>query len=53
MRWRFEEEHAYHLTRPEIARDVVSVTKKLADSLGLLCGGVRTSDSTSAGVNAT
>jgi hypothetical protein len=34
-RWCFEEEHAYHLTRPEIARDVVAVTKELADLLGI------------------
>jgi hypothetical protein len=35
LRWCFEKEHAYHLTRPEIARDVVSVTKELADLLGI------------------
>ena len=35
LRWCFEKEHAYHLTRPEIAHDVVSVTKELAELLGI------------------
>ncbi|WP_220209328.1 hypothetical protein [Reticulibacter mediterranei] len=36
-RWRqrFEEEHAYHLTRSEIAHYVVETTKALADLLGI------------------
>ncbi|GHO98899.1 hypothetical protein KSF_089470 [Reticulibacter mediterranei] len=35
LRWCFEEEHAYHLTRPEIAHYVVSVTKELAELLSI------------------
>jgi hypothetical protein len=35
LRWRFDEEHAYHLTRPEIAHDMVHMTKELADLLGI------------------
>jgi hypothetical protein len=35
LRWCFGEEHAYHLTRPEVARYVMEVTKELADLLGL------------------
>ncbi|GHO94881.1 hypothetical protein KSF_049290 [Reticulibacter mediterranei] len=38
MRWRFEEKHAYHLTRPEIAHDVVETTKELAELLGISLG---------------
>ncbi|GHO98869.1 hypothetical protein KSF_089170 [Reticulibacter mediterranei] len=35
LRWCFEKEHAYHLTRPEVAQYVVSVTKELAELLGI------------------
>jgi hypothetical protein len=35
LRWCFEEKHAYHLTQPEIAHYVVSVTKELAELLGI------------------
>ncbi|GHO98862.1 hypothetical protein KSF_089100 [Reticulibacter mediterranei] len=35
MRWCFEEEHAYHLTRPEIAHYMVHMTKELVELLGL------------------
>jgi hypothetical protein len=38
LRWRFEEEHASHLTRPEIARYVVYAAKELADLLGISLG---------------
>ncbi|GHO98902.1 hypothetical protein KSF_089500 [Reticulibacter mediterranei] len=35
LRWCFEKEHAYHLTRPEIAHYVVEATKELAELLGI------------------
>jgi hypothetical protein len=35
LRWCFEEEQAYHLAQPEIAHYVISVTKELADLLGI------------------
>ncbi|WP_220201291.1 hypothetical protein [Reticulibacter mediterranei] len=33
--WRFEEEHAYHLTRPEVAHYLIETTKELAELLGI------------------
>ncbi|WP_220210985.1 hypothetical protein [Reticulibacter mediterranei] len=38
LRWCFEEEHAYHLSRPEVARYVIEATKALADLLGISLG---------------
>jgi hypothetical protein len=35
LRWRFDEEHAYHLTQPEIAHDMIETTKELAELLGI------------------
>ncbi|WP_268963424.1 hypothetical protein [Reticulibacter mediterranei] len=35
MRWRFDEEHAYHLTQPEVARYLIQTTKELAELLGI------------------
>ncbi|GHO94868.1 hypothetical protein KSF_049160 [Reticulibacter mediterranei] len=40
LRWCFEEEHAYQLTRPEIAHDVIQITTELADLLGITLGEV-------------
>jgi len=35
LRWRFEREHAYHLTQPEVARYLIETTKELAHLLGI------------------